>query len=602
MSAAIKALELNWEEWVSTLEKMGEPRFRAEQICRWIWKRRISSVVEMTDLSKDLRDRLVGKIDFSLPEMVREDRSKIDGTRKFLWKMSDGCTVESALLKQHDRLTVCVSSQVGCPLACPFCATGMGGFTRNLTAGEIAGQFLATEAHVGREVNNLVFMGMGEPLLNTDAVIKAVTMLNHPKMRQLGIRHIAISTSGIIPGIKELADSQVGARLAVSLHASSDELRDELVPVNRRYPLAELAAAMHDYQERTGDRINIGYTLFRGVNDTVEHARDLIRYLRGLHVFINLIPGNPTAGGYERSAVEDTLKFQNVLKTAGFECDIRVERGTDIDAACGQLKGKEELKTSETARTAESKKSDRYPRKSKEDSSQKGRFSRAPKRDGDTHSTFSRSRKKDESPKMDDRERPRAGSRSPESRENDRYPRKSKEESPQKGRFSRAPKRDGDKTEFKRADRPERERPRITGANPEQRENDRYPRKSKEETPQKGRFSRAPKRDGDKTEFKRADRPERERPRITGANPEQRENDRYPRKSKEESPQKGHFSRAPKRDGDKTEFKRADRPERERPPRKFNDEAPFKDRSSHTTSRNDRPTGKPRYKSSGRKP
>ena len=549
MSAAIKALELNWEEWVSTLEKMGEPRFRAEQICRWIWKRRISSVVEMTDLSKDLRDRLVGKIDFSLPEMVREDRSKIDGTRKFLWKMSDGCTVESALLKQHDRLTVCVSSQVGCPLACPFCATGMGGFTRNLTAGEIAGQFLATEAHVGREVNNLVFMGMGEPLLNTDAVIKAVTMLNHPKMRQLGIRHIAISTSGIIPGIKELADSQVGARLAVSLHASSDELRDELVPVNRRYPLAELAAAMHDYQERTGDRINIGYTLFRGVNDTVEHARDLIRYLRGLHVFINLIPGNPTAGGYERSAVEDTLKFQNVLKTAGFECDIRVERGTDIDAACGQLKGKEELKTSETARTAESKKSDRYPRKSKEDSSQKGRFSRAPKRDGDTHSTFSRSRKKDESPKMDDRERPRAGSRSPESRENDRYPRKSKEESPQKGRFSRAP-----------------------------------------------------KRDGDKTEFKRADRPERERPRITGANPEQRENDRYPRKSKEESPQKGHFSRAPKRDGDKTEFKRADRPERERPPRKFNDEAPFKDRSSHTTSRNDRPTGKPRYKSSGRKP
>ena len=549
MSAAIKALELNWEEWVSTLEKMGEPRFRAEQICRWIWKRRISSVVEMTDLSKDLRDRLVEKIDFSLPEMVREDRSKIDGTRKFLWKMSDGCTVESALLKQHDRLTVCVSSQVGCPLACPFCATGMGGFTRNLTAGEIAGQFLATEAHVGREVNNLVFMGMGEPLLNTDAVIKAVAMLNHPKMRQLGIRHIAISTSGIIPGIKELADSQVGARLAVSLHASSDELRDELVPVNRRYPLAELAAAMHDYQERTGDRINIGYTLFRGVNDTVEHARDLIRYLRGLHVFINLIPGNPTAGGYERSAVEDTLKFQNVLKTAGFECDIRVERGTDIDAACGQLKGKEELKTSETARTAESKKSDRYPRKSKEDSSQKGRFSRAPKRDGDTHSTFSRSRKKDESPKMDDRERPRAGSRSPESRENDRYPRKSKEESPQKGRFSRAP-----------------------------------------------------KRDGDKTEFKRADRPERERPRITGANPEQRENNRYPRKSKEESPQKGHFSRAPKRDGDKTEFKRADRPERERPPRKFNDEAPFKDRSSHTTSRNDRPTGKPRYKSSGRKP
>ena len=430
MSAAIKALELNWEEWISTLEKMGEPRFRAEQICRWIWKRRVSSVVQMTDLSKELRDRLEETIDFSLPEMVREDRSKIDGTRKFLWKMSDGCTVESALLKQHDRLTVCVSSQVGCPLACPFCATGMAGFTRNLTAGEIAGQFLATEAHVGRDVNNLVFMGMGEPLLNTDAVIKSVAMLNHPKMRHLGIRHIAISTSGIIPGIKELADAKVGARLAVSLHASSDELRDELVPVNRRYPLAELAVAMHDYQERTGDRINIGYTLFKGVNDSVEHARDLIRYLRGLHVFINLIPGNPTAGGYERSAVEDTLKFQNVLKTAGFECDIRVERGTDIDAACGQLKGKEDITTPGTA---------------------------------------------------DVNERPKpTGPRSAESKRSDRYPRKSKEDSPQKGHFSRAPKRDGDTTDVKRADRPERERP---------------PRKFNAESQFKGRSSRAPSRD-----------------------------------------------------------------------------------------------------------
>lgn len=421
MSVVIKALELSWEEWVDTLEKMGEPRFRAEQICRWIWKRRVRSVVEMTDVSKGLRDRLATEVDFSLPEMVREERSKIDGTRKFLWKMSDGCTVESALLKQHDRLTVCVSSQVGCPLACPFCATGMSGFTRNLTAGEIAGQFLATEAHVGRDVNNLVFMGMGEPLLNADAVIKSVAMLNHPKMRHLGIRHIAISTSGIIPGIKELADAEVGARLAVSLHASTDELRDELVPVNRRYPLAELAAAMRDYQERTGDRINIGYSLFKGINDSVEHARDLIRYLRGLHVFINLIPCNPTAG-YERSAPEDALRFQNVLKTAGFECDIRVERGTDIDAACGQLKGRELTKASAAptaaaqpkpaATPSESKGKERYPRRSKEEAPPKGRFSRAPKKEGDT---------------------------AKRAKDSERYPRKSKDESQHKGRSSHAP-------------------------------------------------------------------------------------------------------------------------------------------------------------------
>ncbi len=550
MSAAIKALELNWEEWVSTLEKMGEPRFRAEQICRWIWKRRISSVVEMTDLSKELRDRLAEKIDFSLPEMIREDRSKIDGTRKFLWKMSDGCTVESALLKQHDRLTVCVSSQVCCPLACPFCATGMAGFTRNLTAGEIAGQFLATEAHVGRDVNNLVFMGMGEPLLNTDAVIKAVAMLNHPKMRQLGIRHIAISTSGIIPGIKELADSGVGARLAVSLHAASDALRDELVPVNRRYPLAELAAAMHDYQERTGDRINIGYTLFKGVNDTVEHARDLIRYLRGLHVFINLIPGNPTSGGYERSAVEDTLKFQNVLKTAGFECDIRVERGTDIDAACGQLKGKEDAAkaSAPTAvgehrktiqpRPAELRRNDRSPRKSKEDAPEKGRFSRASRQERDTNAASGRSRTDSRS----------TGSRNAESRDWDRSPRKSKEDASDKGRFSRAPNRDGDASDGKKV------------------------------------------------------RPERERPRITGPSLKSSDKDRYSRKREEDSPQKGRFSHAPKRDGDISNVKRGDRSERERPQRKFSDETSFKGRSSRASSRSDRPTGKPRNKSSGRKP
>ena len=334
------ALDLNKEQWLELLERLGQPKFRADQLLQWIWQKRVFDVEEMTNLSKTLREKLAEELDFAAPVLVREQKSK-DGTRKFLWQLRDGNTVESVLLKSGARLTACISTQVGCPLGCTFCATGLSGFVRSLSSGEIAGQFLAMEALLGREINNIVYMGMGEPMLNRDEVFKSVRMLNDEKLRNLGIRHITISTSGIVPGIEALAEEELGVRLAVSLHAVDDELRSRLMPVNERFPLAELKEAIKNYQEKTGDRVSIEYTLFGGVNDSVEHARALVRFLKGIHVFINLIPFNSVDGRYDVPEAKDILKFKKVLDTAGFENELRQEQGSDIDAACGQLRRKD---------------------------------------------------------------------------------------------------------------------------------------------------------------------------------------------------------------------------------------------------------------------
>jgi 23S rRNA (adenine2503-C2)-methyltransferase len=341
MTQKIYALDLSSDEWVSWLaEELKQPKFRADQICQWLWQKRVFDIEEMTNLSKSLRDTLAERVNFELPLLIKEQRSNIDGTRKYMWRMQDGNSVESVLLKQEERLTACVSTQVGCPLQCTFCATGLSGYVRNLTAGEIAGQFLVMEKTLGREINNIVYMGMGEPLLNTEEVFKSVRMLNNPKMRNLGIRHITISTAGIIPGIKALADSGLGVRLAVSLHAADGALRSALMPINQTYPVEELRKAMQEYQKITGNRITIEYALFGGVNDSVEHARELVRYLKGIHVFINLIPFNAVDGRYEKPKPENIMKFRTILETAGFEAEIRQEHGADIDAACGQLRRK----------------------------------------------------------------------------------------------------------------------------------------------------------------------------------------------------------------------------------------------------------------------
>lgn len=334
-------LEMTHDEWVPWLGKLGQSPYRAAQLCNWIWKRGVFDPQGMTDFSRVFRETLSERLDVRVPEILREERSKVDGTRKFMIQMTDGIQVETALLKHGERLTACLSTQAGCAVGCPFCVTGTSGFERNLSAGEIAGQFIVMGKHIGREINNVVFMGMGEPLLNTEAVLRAIRMLNDPKMRGLGIRHITLSTAGIIPGIQKLASAGLGVRLAVSLHASDDELRDELVPCNTNYPLEELMRTLRDYQHATGDRITIEYALLKNKNDSLDHARKLVRLLHGLHVFINLIPANENKGGFERSLPDVTLRFQSVLKSAGFESEIRVERGGDISASCGQLKSKE---------------------------------------------------------------------------------------------------------------------------------------------------------------------------------------------------------------------------------------------------------------------
>ena len=338
MTEKLYALDFSHEEWKVWLEEeLNQPKFRADQLCQWLWQKNTFDTEEMTNLSLALREQLEKRLNFSLPYLLNMQKSQIDGTRKYLWQLTDGNTIESVLLKQNDRLTACLSTQVGCPLECSFCATGLSGYVRNLSAGEIAVQFLAMEKLANKKINNIVFMGMGEPFLNIDALLKSVTMLNSEKQRNLGIRQMTVSTSGIIPGIKQLSESGLGIKLAVSLNAADDELRSSLMPINNTYPVKELRAAMVEYQKKTGNRITIEYALLGGVNDSVEQARELVRFLKGIHVYINLIPYNDTDGRYEKPEAETILKFRNVLTTAGFEAEFRQSLGMDISAACGQF-------------------------------------------------------------------------------------------------------------------------------------------------------------------------------------------------------------------------------------------------------------------------
>lgn len=338
MSEPVYALELSCEEWIDTCAKRWNlPRYRADQICGWIYDKKVFNVNEMTNLSKELREKLVYDLLILPPIPVREETSS-DGTKKFLWQLYDGERIESVLLSHGNHTTACLSSQVGCPLGCSFCATGQSGFRRDLTAGEIAGQLLAMEKRLGENITNIVFMGMGEPFLNTAAVFKAITNLNSPKMRNMGARHITISTSGIVPGILDLAAFPIPVRLSVSLHGTNDALRSKLMPVNRKYPLGSLVNALRTYQEKTGERITLEYVMIQKVNDEPELAYEMAALLSGLGVYVNLIPYNPVEGTFARSTPERIKAFSAVLTRLGIENEIRKEKGTDIDAACGQLR------------------------------------------------------------------------------------------------------------------------------------------------------------------------------------------------------------------------------------------------------------------------
>ena len=333
------------------VQSLGEQAYRGNQIAEWIYQRHARSFEAISNLSKALRARLNEVADVGRSEIVREQRSR-DGTVKLLLKLSDGETIETVGLPYEDRLSCCVSSQVGCPMRCDFCATGLSGYTRNLTAGEIVEQVVTVNevlsirnppkqsGEIRNRVNHVVFMGMGEPLLNVDNVLKAVRLLN----KEIGIamRQLTISTVGIVPGIRRLAEEKLQLTLAVSLHAPTDELRARLIPTMRKWSVQDIIAACHEYVEKTGRRVTFEYVLLSGVNDNPAEARELARVLRGLICHVNLIPFNPVAElGYHAPTSERIRAFREILERARISVTQRVQRGADIDAACGQLRRKE---------------------------------------------------------------------------------------------------------------------------------------------------------------------------------------------------------------------------------------------------------------------
>ncbi len=339
---------------------LGEKKFRAQQVIKWIHQIGVDDFAQMTNVSKALREKLAQVAEIRGPEVIHREYSA-DGTRKWVMKVGEGSMVETVLIPDGDRKTLCVSSQVGCALDCSFCSTGKQGFQRDLSTAEIIGQvWVANRSYFEgeplrenreRAITNVVMMGMGEPLLNFDNVVPAMQLMLDDFAYGLSKRRVTLSTSGIVPMLDRLGE-EIDVALAVSLHAPNDALRDELVPVNRKYPLAELLAACRRYlgrfQSEEGGRrkITMEYVMLDGVNDTPAHARELVRLLKDTPSKLNLIPFNPFPHApYGRSSREAIAAFQKILVEAGYICTIRSTRGDDIDAACGQLVGQVQDRT-----------------------------------------------------------------------------------------------------------------------------------------------------------------------------------------------------------------------------------------------------------------
>lgn len=323
------------------VSELGLPAFRAKQLHSWIYGKYAKSFDEMTDLSAELRERLKEIAQIPLLEQAHLQVSR-DATRKYLFSLPDKKIVESVLMSFEDRstLSACVSSQVGCAVGCTFCATGYLGFKRNLSSQEIVDQIMSIQRESGQRVANVVYMGQGEPLLNVEEVIKSIHVLI--KSVGIGARHITVSTSGIAPGIRRLAEEDLPITLALSLHAPDAKTREEIVPITKKFPIDEVMDAMHDYVDTTGRRVTIEYVLLAGVTDSPAQAKALAELVRGLHCNINLIPFNPTTNNageilYGRPSREAQYKFKELAERSGKTVTIRLERGTDIDAACGQL-------------------------------------------------------------------------------------------------------------------------------------------------------------------------------------------------------------------------------------------------------------------------
>ena len=332
--------DYNLEELKQEIENIGEKKFRAEQIFKWLYQEKVKSFDEMTNLSLELRDKLKENYTMCNFNILKKQESK-DGTIKYLFDVLDGNAIETVLMSYHHGYSICVSSQIGCKMGCKFCASTGINFIRNLSSGEIVEQILAVEQDKKVRISNVVFMGIGEPLDNYDNVINAIHILNNQKGLSIGARHISISTSGLVPKIYELAKENIPCTLSISLHATTNKKRSEMMPVNNSYPIEELIKACKFYLEKTNRRISFEYALAKDNNDNIEDAKGLIKLLKGMLCHVNLIPINKIENGkFTKSSNENIIKFRDFLNDNGIVATIRRELGSDIDAACGQLRRK----------------------------------------------------------------------------------------------------------------------------------------------------------------------------------------------------------------------------------------------------------------------
>ncbi len=319
---------------------LGEKKFRAAQIFKWLHMG-VTGYDEMTDISKKLRDKLNEISYVSTLEIERKLVSKIDGTVKYLFRLPDGNCIESVVMRYHHGLTICISSQVGCRMGCRFCASTIGGLYRSLTAGEILNQVIFAQKDLGERISNIVLMGIGEPLDNYDNVVKFLKNVNNEKGINIGLRHITLSTCGLVPGIYRLADENMPITLTISLHAPNDEIRNKIMPVNNKYKINELLEACSEYQKTTGRRLSFEYSLINGVNDSRENARELASKIKPLHAHINLIPvNNVEERDFKKGTKDEINAFLQCLTEMGVNATIRRELGADISASCGQLRKK----------------------------------------------------------------------------------------------------------------------------------------------------------------------------------------------------------------------------------------------------------------------
>ena len=332
--------EYNLDELQEEMLALGEKKYRAEQIFKWIYVDKVKDFDEMTNLSIELREKLKKEYTMCNFRILKKQEAS-DGTKKYLFDVLDGNAIESVLMEYHHVKTICVSSQIGCKMGCKFCASTGIKFVRSLTCGEIVEQVLAVEQDIGDKISNIVFMGIGEPFDNYENVMKAIKILNNQKGLNIGARHISISTSGLVPMIYKFADEELQCTLSISLHATNDEKRSKMMPINNRYNIEELMKACKYYIEKTNKRISFEYALAKDNNDNLNDAKELVKLLKGMLCHVNLIPINKIENGdYVKSTNENIIKFRDYLNANGIVATIRRELGSDIDAACGQLRRK----------------------------------------------------------------------------------------------------------------------------------------------------------------------------------------------------------------------------------------------------------------------